>query len=334
MRIKLFIELVTIGFCVAATPLSGQAIIYFDSFTADDGTLLLGKEPETNNGVSGAIFHESNNFWSGSSDVGIFNNRAQLGADNQLNLPIATDGTFVPPEVIGVSVILNLGTTAGPPDPDAVTNPQRGIGLGFFAGTGMVATPDNFRGLMITTNGRLIFVQHGFEGSPRAGLIEELSNGIDTSVDHSISYEINTTTGDIENILLDGIAQPDVETTLFNADVNHVGIMVSSQSGGTLASYDDFTVTDGAATGGGDPLEITDFTYDPTTNVIRLTWNSDPGRLYAVKYSEDMTSWNFDLDDGVLGEEESGTTTVEFNLDDFPAIQTLPRLFFRIEESS
>lgn len=279
---------VTLGAFGAATPLSGQAIIYFDSFTGDDGTVLLGKEPETNNGVSGATFHESNNFWTGNSDVGIFGERAQLGADNQLNLPIATDGTFVPPEVIGVSVVLNLGTTAGAPDPDAVTNPQRGIGLGFFAGTGTVATPDNFRGIMITTNGRLIFAQHGFDGSPRAGLIEELSNGIDTSVDHTISYEINTTTGDIGNILLDGVAQPDVETTLFNEAINHVGIMVSSQSGGTLASYDDFTVTDGVATGGGGPLEINDFTYDPVSNVIRLTWNSVPDRLYSVKYSEDM----------------------------------------------
>ena len=251
MKIRSFFELVTLGVFGAATPLSGQAIIYCDSFTGDDGTVLLGKEPETNNGVSGATFHESNNFWTGNSDVGIIGERAQLGADNQLNLPIATDGTFVPPEVIGVSVILNLGTTAGPPDPDAVTNPQRGIGLGFFAGTGTVAAPDNFRGIMITTNGRFIFAQHGFDGSPRAGLIEELSNGIDTSVDHTISYEINTTTGDIGNILLDGVAQPDVEMTLFNEAINHVGIMVSSQSGGTLASYDDFTVTDGAATGGG-----------------------------------------------------------------------------------
>ena len=67
--------------------------------------------------------------------------------------------------------------------------------------------------------------------------------------------------------------------------------------------------------------------------MIRLTWNSVPDRLYSVKYSEDMIDWDLDLDDGVLGENDSGSTTFEFSLEEFPELQNLPKLFFRIEET-
>lgn len=146
------------------------------------------------------------------------------------------------PIILQVSATINVGTTAGS-NPASLANPQRGAGLGFFAGTGTVATPDNFRGLMITTDGCLIFAQHGFDGSPRAGLIEEIANGIDTSLDHSLSFQIDTNSGDLSNILLNGNPQADVSTTLFGSDINEVGFFTSSSAGGTLGSFDDFTVT-------------------------------------------------------------------------------------------
>jgi hypothetical protein len=232
----------TLGFLLPIPAAHAVTLIYSESFSAADGTPLLGYSPETNNGVAGATFHESNNFWTANSPVGIFGNRAQLGADNQLSLPIDSSGGFTQPPIIRVSGLMNVGTTGGPTEA-ITTGEQRGAGMGFFAATGTVATPDNFRGLVITTDGRLILAQHGFGGSARAGFIEEITNGIDTSTDHNLSFDIDTLSGDISNINLNGEMQPDVDTTLFAADVNEVGFFASSNAGGTLATFDDFTVT-------------------------------------------------------------------------------------------
>lgn len=231
------------GLVASVGNVDAAGIIYSASFdgVADD-TSLLGFVPDVTNRVPGAVFHESNNFWTANSDVGVFGERAQLGGDNQASLPIDSTGDFVKPIILSVSATINVGTTAGS-NPASLANPQRGAGLVFFAGTGTVATPDNFRGLMITTDGRLIFAQHGFDGSPRAGLIEEIANGIDTALDHSLSFEIDTSTGDLSNILLNGNLQADVSTGLFASDINEVGFITSSSAGGTLGTFDDFTVT-------------------------------------------------------------------------------------------
>lgn len=110
---------------IAGISAQAETIIYFDDFTGADDTAILGLAPDVNNGVAGATFHESNNFWTTTapnSDVGIFSNRAQLGADNQASLPIASAGGFVQPQQIRVSAIMNIGSTAGPS-----TDEQRGL---------------------------------------------------------------------------------------------------------------------------------------------------------------------------------------------------------------
>ena len=321
-----------------STSASAQTVIYSDSFTNADDTTILGLSPETNNGVAGATYHESNNFWTQNSPVGIFNNRAQLGADNQASLPIASDGDFVQPEKIGVSVVLNLGTTAPAPVPDDVPV-KRGVGVGFYTATGGVATPVGFRGLMITTEGTLILAQEGENASPRAGEIVEITNGIDTSVDHTVAFEIDTTTGDISNILLDGALQADVETTIFDSNINHVGFMVSSQSGGTLAQYDDFTVTN-AAVPTVDPFITSITPIDATT--YELTEVGAPSSEYNLGTSDVLDFENGSLvenftqasvdDPGTIGLsgnliilDENGNATFRFTSEE-------PTTFFRLQE--
>ena len=213
-------------------------IIYFDSFTATDGTQILGRAPELNNGVVGTTYYTPNTVWS----EDILGNRARIGADTHASLDIATSGAFTQPTTLRVSAVMNLGTTAGPNTPSDMGT-QRGIGLGYYAGEGSVATNDDFRGLVLGTDGRLILAQANVAGSSRAGFVAEIATGIDTAVDHTLSYDINTDTGDISNIVLDSVLQPDVNTTLFNSNVNHVGFFASSSAGGTFAFFDDFTVS-------------------------------------------------------------------------------------------
>ena len=70
------------------------------------------------------------------------------------------------------------------------------------------------------------------------------------------------------------------------------------------AAHIDAVVLDVTGAVAVDPaFDITEFDYSPGTDEITLTWTSDPGSTYAVKYSTDMMNWEADLDDGVDGDE-------------------------------
>jgi hypothetical protein len=74
---------------------------------------------------------------------------------------------------------------------------------------------------------------------------------------------------------------------------------------------------------------ITEFTHSVMDNTITLTWDSREGEKYAVKYSQDMTNWDGDLDDGVDADAgESTTLTFDLALID---LTTPDRVFFRVE---
>ena len=79
------------------------------------------------------------------------------------------------------------------------------------------------------------------------------------------------------------------------------------------------------------PLVITEIAYSPDDNMLTLTWNSRPGDTYAVKFSEDMLDWDFELDDNVPAATEGESTTVTFDLLE-SGLENDPRLFFRVEK--
>ncbi len=61
------------------------------------------------------------------------------------------------------------------------------------------------------------------------------------------------------------------------------------------------------------PFEITAIDYVPGSGTVTLTWNSQPGEIFTVKFSTDMTNWDADLDDSI--EADAGdTTTRAFNI--------------------
>ena len=72
-------------------------------------------------------------------------------------------------------------------------------------------------------------------------------------------------------------------------------------------------------------FEITAFEYSPSTDEVTVTWRSSPGEEFVVKYSDDMTNWDADLDDGVEGD-EGETTTRTFVLQ-----ADVDRLYIRVE---
>lgn len=79
---------------------------------------------------------------------------------------------------------------------------------------------------------------------------------------------------------------------------------------------------------GPQPLVITDITWD--NGSVSLTWNSNEGSTYALKYSVDMIDWGGELDDGV--EADAGDqTTRTFDLS-AAGLDAATELFFRVEE--
>lgn len=75
------------------------------------------------------------------------------------------------------------------------------------------------------------------------------------------------------------------------------------------------------------PLLITNITRDG--NMVSLTWNSNEGEIYAVKFSYDMVNWDADLDDGISAA-PGAETTFTFNLNSF-GLAGESALFFRVE---
>lgn len=105
---------------------------------------------------------------------------------------------------------------------------------------------------------------------------------------------------------------------------------------GTYNNSVDWIIGDGTVTVGApaSSFTITDITYaldDESNATVSLTWNSIPGRTYAVIYSTDLINWDSDLDDGVDGDDGESTTR-EYELSEIPELSGVAKAYFRIEE--
>ena len=76
------------------------------------------------------------------------------------------------------------------------------------------------------------------------------------------------------------------------------------------------------------PFAIVSHSFNPATRVLTLTWTSEPGASYSVRYTRNPADWSRELDDNVPA--SSGpTTTKSYQLSDF-GLGSEPSLFFRI----
>ena len=122
---------------------------------------------------------------------------------------------------------------------------------------------------------------------------------------------IASLTADFDQANFDTIALQDTGSTIY--DEIRFGTSFSDVTGGPKV-----------------PFVITDFDYDPDTNVISLTWNSRPGEIYIAKYSPDMSNWDGDLEDGIVADDGEQTTwTYDLGL---LGLDSPEVLFFRMEK--
>ena len=109
---------------------------------------------------------------------------------------------------------------------------------------------------------------------------------------------------------------------------------------GSRSNYDEIRVAttfddavNGTGAGAARDFTITSIDYSAEGKMLTLTWNSQPGERYLVKYSTDLIDWDADIEDDVpagIGE----TTTATFELAGFVGDQEdAPRAYyFRVEK--
>jgi hypothetical protein len=115
-----------------------------------------------------------------------------------------------------------------------------------------------------------------------------------------------------------------VGTTRFGA--GGVGVYPDTPDGGPVNRYGagNFIFDTGPTT----PFEITNIIYDAVAGEISLTWNSRPGRFYAIDASDDLQAAWGELDDSIPATGDS-TTYVERNIT--PGKR---RRFYRVREQA
>ena len=80
------------------------------------------------------------------------------------------------------------------------------------------------------------------------------------------------------------------------------------------------------------PFDITDIRYDALDDEFSITWDSQPGDIYALYFSPDLMDWGADLDDSISSGGEStvygpfsnpvpGTRNLFFRVEKVPAFQ-------------
>lgn len=228
--------------------------IISDTFTGGgDGVLLTGRAPETNLPGGTWVGGGSNHSLMRTTTTAGFGNPGPAAFGNHQNnaaVSIASSGTYLKPTLIRISADLQIFDLAGP------AADGRGIGLGFYSTTGGQFSQNRFTGLVLDINGNLNLVQDpNATGFYNAGSFRDTPVAFvgtwDPQAPRTLTYDIDTTTGQILNISLEGSSADYSSfhgTTLFtDAATAFAGVHTSSSIGSTGANprfgaFDNFSV--------------------------------------------------------------------------------------------
>ena len=242
--------------------------IIVDTFGGADGTTIIGQTPNIANLPGGTWLN------SGSSTVTYKNpNQITLGGTPNTGIQIATSGgSYTPPATLTVSAGLVVNNINSNGDPIG-----RGLGLGFFANvvpSGQVAEFAWTGGLTLdAAAGKAndgagpgaveLDIGNGASTLPTRAVIIPFPTAVfgtfSTTATYTLSYSINTTTGQISNVSLsdgttvdtaDYVAIDNFDTTgVFTvANTAYVGI-VNSTAGGATGFASNFILSSGPSAG-------------------------------------------------------------------------------------
>ena len=226
-------------------------VIISDTFSGTNGSLMLGRTPNTTN-LPGGTWQANGSSYPNSTKGGwendIQNNQAKLGADVGDAIAL-TGGSVTAAPSYTVSTTFNISQ-----NPSIGTG--RGAGLGFFAND--VSTNNThgwyyFTGVTVQSSGTGATVElidsapsgSGTSGSPNV-LATGTVSSFDASVSHTLSYTVNTSTGTMSGLLLDGnaVSLSGAYTPPFTpTNTALAGIFDSAASGSDYNYFSNFAVS-------------------------------------------------------------------------------------------
>ncbi|HEX4639007.1 MAG TPA: hypothetical protein VH170_05930 [Chthoniobacterales bacterium] len=239
----MIILIAALAACIYQPDLSASLVID-DTFTGPDNTALVGRLPSPTN-VPGNSYDGNGNVSTIGGPTGgtpyeadIQNNAAVLGGDAgvAVNLNIAT------PQQFQLSIDFNISANTQ----TQADNAHRGAALGFSAavaiGSGGASHGfNNFTGLTVDTTGSVRLIIGGAD----SGIFTTVA-GFNSSVTHTLTYQVNTTSGvgTISNIVLDSasITLTAPINTFTLARTVYAGFYNSSGGNTDLATFDNFSV--------------------------------------------------------------------------------------------
>ena len=219
-----------------------------DTFNSPDGSPMAGRTPDTVDAPGSTwVLGNGINTISGNAEV--------VGNDGAAAVSIASAGLYTKPTNFTISAQLNVqNMTPGAGDQGSVGGVifARGITLGFFDPTGVQTLTDVRRsplGVLYNDSGYLELV------APDGGIVQVLAmvstsdpsnDPIPTTGFHTLSYNVDTTTGNIAHVTFDGFpinfGAAESSGLFTDAATTYAGNYAGSGSGDTFGSLDNFTI--------------------------------------------------------------------------------------------
>lgn len=232
---------------VAAVTIVTDTIVA-DAFTGTNGSALTGRTPDTAN-LPGGTYTSNNYFGQAAPAIDTSGGNplpsASSSANNMTLITINSSGGYTKPSLLRVSADLQMGPS----------NPVNFLDLGFSAvnpgnnNSFHVGTNNGFSGIRFDNSGGLslkTFTNPTLGATEDTTLFAAYDSGalgaFSAAAFYNLSYDIDTTTGDISNITLtsgSGSVTYDLNATIFtNSNTNFLAIGSGSGTGGTIGHFD------------------------------------------------------------------------------------------------
>jgi hypothetical protein len=223
----------------SATPTDSGSFIE-DDFQTGLGSIVTGRTPEVAT-IGNRTFQPS---FTGAPTINtVISGGAQLATVMAEVIDISSTDGFTKPTYINISGSFNEGTLTNNTPP----RPARGVYFGFWSALSTGTTGfQNMRGVFVNPEDGELQLWNG-SGSSTGTPVQSLpyQGTWDASAQHTISYTINTATGNVSDFLLDGTTYLWNKTNIFlDANTHYAGFGTSGSASGQFANITNFKAKD------------------------------------------------------------------------------------------
>lgn len=164
----------------------------------------------------------------------------RLTGDIGAVVPLASAGGYTKPALLRVEATFNLGTTTG-------TGTTRVAGVGFWnsSSEGLANSYLGFYGVTVDRNGSVKLNLNPSDFTPFVTETLPNAGGWSAGGWHTLGFSVDTTTGAVGDVVLDGVLYvfSTTVTVFTHANTNYAGVLVSAESGDGVMYYDSFRVS-------------------------------------------------------------------------------------------